>query len=342
MSSLLSNELSKPGEREAGTARRRSNRSGWALLAVLVRSVVVAAFVVVVTFFLIRYLLGDPAYQYAMARNGGQPPNPQAVEIARHQLGVDAPILEQFWRYVTGLSHGDLGASFQPGRLPVGTLVWSGLSTTLVLSALTVVLSTVLGTVLGLWLATVRFRPLDSSVRIVAMAGIAAPPALVGLVLIWLSSATGDVLPAGGWGHGYPENFRYLVLPVLALSVGFVSVILRVVRERARATLAQDHIEAARTRGISRRTLLIRHVLPECMVPLLRFLALNTALLLSWAVVVEVVFGVPGLGRVLLAAVHANDYPTIQACAMLTGLVVVVLFAAAQIAGAMIDPRTRQ
>ena len=132
------------------------------------------------------------------------------------------------------------------------------------------------------------------------------------------------------------------MLPVIALCVGFVPVILRVVRERARATLAEPHIDAARTRGIPPRTLVVGHVLPECVVPLLRFIALNTAWLLSGAVVVEVVFGIPGIGRVLLAAVTSADYPTIQACAMLTGLLVVVCFAVAQIAGALIDPRTRQ
>jgi peptide/nickel transport system permease protein len=258
------------------------------------------------------------------------------------QLGINSPILAQFRHYVTGLLHGNLGNSFQPGRLPVAALVWSGFSTTLVLTGLTVLVSTVVGTLLGLWLAIVRSRPLDNLVRIFAMTGIAAPSALVGLVLIWLSSSTGDVLPAGGWGNGYPENFQYLVLPVITLCAGFVPVLLRVVRERARAVLAEEHIEAARTRGIPPLRLVSAHVLPECLVPLLHFIALNTAWLLSGAVVVEVVFGVPGIGRVLLAAVNTDDYPTIQACAMLLGLVVVICFAVAQIAGAIIDPRTRQ
>jgi peptide/nickel transport system permease protein len=306
-----------------------------------VNSAAVAAFVVVVTFFLIRYLLGDPAYQYAMSQNGGQPPQPAAVAAARTQLGINQPILSLFWQYIAGLLHGSLGDSYQPGHIPVGTLVWSGFSTTLVLTGLTVLVSALLGTALGLWLAIVRSRFLDSVVRIFAMAGIAAPAALVGLLLIWLSSSTGHILPAGGWGSGYPANFRYLVLPVITLSVGFVPVILRVVRERARATLAAPHIEAARTRGIPPTRLVLGHVLPECLVPLVHFIALNTAWLLSGAVVVEVVFGVPGIGRVLLAAVTADDYPTIQGCAMLLGFVVVLCFAIAQIVGALVDPRTR-
>jgi peptide/nickel transport system permease protein len=312
-----------------------------AVVTTLLNSLLVALFVVVVTFFVTRYLLGDPAYQYAMAKNGGQPPSARSVEAARAQLGIAAPILDQFGHYMRGLLHGDLGSSFQPGHLPVRKLVWSGFTTTLVLTGLAVLVSTVLGTALGLWLAVVRSRFLDTALRTFAMAGIAAPAALVGLLLIWLSTSLGGVLPAGGWGGGYPANFRYLALPVLTLCIGLVPVILRVVRERARAVLAEDHIAAARTRGIPPLSLVLGHVLPECLVPLLRFIALNTAWMLAGAVVVEVVFAVPGLGRVLLAAVHTDDFPTIQACAMLLGFVVVICFAAAEILGGLVDPRTR-
>jgi ABC-type dipeptide/oligopeptide/nickel transport system permease component len=328
-------KLSNWAPGRSSSASRRTLRT---VLVTLLNAVLVALFVVVITFFLIRYLLGDPAYQYAMSQNGGHPPAAAAVAAARVTLGINSPILTQFWHYLTGLLHGNLGTSFQSARMPVTTLVWSGFSTTLVLAGLTVIVSTVSGTLLGLWLAVVRSRFLDNLVRIIAMMGIAAPPALVGLV----SSSTGDILPAGGWGGGYPANFQYLVLPVVTLSAGFAPVIMRVVRERARAILAEEHIEAARTRGTPPLRLVLGHVLPECMVPLLRFIALNTTWLLSFAVVVEVVFGVPGLGRVLLTAANADDFPTIQACAMLLGFVVVICFAVAEIAGALIDPRTRQ
>jgi peptide/nickel transport system permease protein len=127
---------------------------------------------------------------------------------------------------------------------------------------------------------------------------------------------------------------------VITLCAGFIPVIMRMVRERARAVLAEEHIDAARTRGTPPLRLVFGHVLPECLVPLLHFIALNAAWLLSGAVVVEVVFGVPGIGRVLLNAVNVDDYPTIQGCAMLTALVVVVCFAVAQVAEAVIDPRT--
>jgi peptide/nickel transport system permease protein len=334
--------LTEPGSWPSGRPAGASGRMLRTVVVTLVNAVLVAAFVVVVTFFLIRYLLGDPAYQYAMAQNGGKPPALAAVAAARAELGINSPILTQFWHYAAGLLHGSLGNSFQPGRPPVTTLMWSGFSTTLVLTGFTVVISAVLGTLLGLWLAAVHSRFADNLLRLFAMTGIAAPSALVGLVLIYLSAALGGILPAGGWGYGYPANFRYLALPVITLCIGFVPVILRVVRERARAVLAEEHIEAARTRGTPPLRLMFGHVLPECLVPLLHFIALNTAWLLSGVVVVEVVFGIPGVGRVLLAAITADDYPTLQACAMLLGFVTVLCFAVARIAGAIIDPRTRQ
>jgi len=108
-----------------------------------------------------------------------------------------------------------------------------------------------------------RSKTLDNLVRMSAMGGIAAPAALVALVLMSLNSALGGLLPTGGWGSGYPGNFKYLALPVITLCVGFVPQILRVVRERARAVLAEEHIEAARTRGIPPRVLILGHVLPN-------------------------------------------------------------------------------
>lgn len=341
VSTALPAALRRPdGPAGGGRPIRGSGRTVRTVVVTLVNALLVAAFVVVVTFFLIRYLLGDPAYQYAAHQNGGQPPTPPLVQAARVQLGINHPILSQFWQYVTDLLHGDLGSSFQPGHESVGTLLLSGFSVTLLLTGLTVLVSTLVGTLLGLWLAIVRAPFLDNLVRILAMGGLAAPAALVALLLMWVNSALGGVLPTGGWGGGYPANFQYLALPVITLCIGFVPQILRLIRERARAVLAEEHIEAARTRGIPQRTLLLGHVLPECMAPLLRFIALNTAWLLSFAVVVEVVFAVPGLGRVLLDAANDDDYPTIQGCAMLLGFVVVICFATAQILGALIDPRT--
>lgn len=342
VSALLPNRLKKSGDWAAGRFGRGTGKTARTLVATIANAMLVAAFVVVVTFFLIRGLLGDPAYQYAMAKNGGVPPNAAAVHAARIELGINSSVPHQFWQYITGLLHGSLGNSFQPGHEPVATLIGSGFLVTLVITGLTVLISTLLGTLLGLWLAVTRSQVLDNPVRISAMGGIAAPQALVGLLLMWLNSALKGVLPTGGWGSGYPGNFRYLALPVITLCIGFVPQILRVVRERARAVLAEHHIEAARTRGIPPRALILGHVLPECLVPLIRFVALNTAWLLSGAVVVEVVFGVPGIGQVLLNAVNADDFPTIQGCAMLTGFVVVLCFAVAQIAGALIDPRTAE
>jgi peptide/nickel transport system permease protein len=307
----------------------------------LANSLLVAFCVVIITFFLIRYLLGDPAYQYAMAQNGGNAPAPASVEAARIHLGLTSSTAEQLGHYLLGLLHGDLGTSFQGAQLPVGQLVWGGFCVTLLLTGLAMAMSTVAGAAIGLWLANVRVRLIDTWARLGVMVGIAAPAALVGLLLVWLASVVPGVLPAGGWGQGYPSNFRYLVLPVLALCVGLVPAIVRVVRERGRAVLDEPHIDAARTRGISPAQLLIRHVLPECAAPLVRFLALNTAWLLSGAVVVETAFGIPGIGRTLENAVNADDFPVIQACAMLTGFLVVICFAIAQVVSRLIDPRTR-
>lgn len=306
-----------------------------------VNSVAVAFTVVLITFFLVRWLLGNPAWGYAMTANGGLPPTPAEVHAAQLHLGISGSALSQLGQYLSGLAHGNLGISFEGAQLPVATLIWGGFQNTLVLSAMAVVVSLLVGTAVGLALAMTPSRGVNGAARAAIAVTIAMPPVMTGLLLVWLAVALHGTLPAGGWGNGYPANFRYLILPTLALCIGFGPALARVVRERALAVLAEPHIDAARARGVPPLQLALRHVLPECVVPLIRFLALGTAGLLSGAVVVENVFAIPGIGTTLTNAVNADDFPVIQGCVMLTGFVVVICLAIAQIAGAAIDPRTR-
>ncbi|MFE2038514.1 ABC transporter permease [Streptomyces scopuliridis] len=326
---------------DPGRRRRASLRKLAASLAPVPNALIVAFCVVVVTFFLIRVVLGDPAYQYAMNQNGGQPPAPSQVAAIRHSFGLDRPVLVQFGSYLVGLLHGDMGFSYQNLSVPVSTVALGNLGTTAIMTALTIVTSALIGIVLGLAVALARFRTLDNMVRLIAMVGISAPTALVGLMLILSVSVAGRLLPAGGWGSGYPENFRYLVLPVATLVIWFAPAILRVVLERARAVFDEPFVEAALARGVPPLRLVVFHVLPSCALPVINFLALKTAWLLGGAVVTELVFGMPGLGHTMSSAITAADYPVIQACALLAGLLVVACTMTAAIVGRAIDPRTR-
>jgi ABC-type dipeptide/oligopeptide/nickel transport system permease component len=301
----------------------------------------VALGVMVVTFFLIRFALEDPAVGRARQVTLLLSVPPELVEQMRQDLGIEGNWIQQFGVYLLDLLGGDLGDSYQYSELSVAQLVGAGLGTTLMVAVLTAAVSSVLGIALGLATGTKAGRSFDRLMRGASTVAMSAPSALIALALILLLSVRLGWLPAGGWGDGYPENFRYLVLPVATLCVWYTPMILRVVRERVASVMADGHIEAARARGLSPWRITLAHVLPSCALPLVTMVALSMGGLLSGAVIVEIVFGIPGIGHVMTGAINTSDFPVIQALTIFTALVIVTCNMAAEVAGRAIDPRTR-
>jgi peptide/nickel transport system permease protein len=325
----------RPGARLSPLAKRRLR----ALARPLGSAAAVSLGVVLVTFTLLRTVLGDPAYVMAMKTYANQPP-PEAIEDIRRRLGLDAGFFSQLGDYLWGLAHGDLGKSFQFG-MPVTDVVMAGLGTTVLVALLTIVSSNVIGVALGLVTASTRWRFADFLVRLASMLALASPGALIALLLILVLAVNVGVVPAGGWGDGYPGNFRYLILPVGTLVLGSMPGVFRITYERARDILAQPHIEADRARGIPPWRINLVHVLPNCAVPLLTLVAMSFAGLLGGAVITEMIFGIPGIGHLMTNAIAAADYPVIQGLTLMTGLTVVLCNLASEVIGRVIDPRTR-
>jgi len=308
----------------------------WRFVQPLVQAAIVSFFVVVITFFLSRLFLGDPARRM-LGINASQ----AEVDALRAEWGLDRPLVVQFGDYMLGLLQGDMGMSIMGSGVSVSTLIFGTLGNTVALALLSLTFAVILGIITGLWAAVTRVRAVDVSLRFLAMLGLAAPPALVGLLLIFGLAVQARLAPVGGWGSGYPENFRYLLLPVLTVTILATPLFLRVVRERAVTVLSEPHIEASRARGIPPVRLLIRHVLPNCAVPVVTVAGLSAGSLLSGAVIAEAVFGMPGLGLVLLNAMKSSDFPVIQGAAIISGAAVALCNALAEIAQRAIDPRTR-
>lgn len=307
-----------------------------ALLRPLGNALVISVFVALVTFFLGHAVLSNPGRAIL-----GTTATPQSVQELNHRLGVTDPLGEQFGRYLSDLAHGDLGTSWQHAGVGVSSLVLGGLGDSVLLAGLCVVVSAPVAIALGLAAAGSRRRLFDMTLRSVALIGLAAPSAFVGLVLILLVAYKAGLAPVGGWGSGLPGNLRYAWLPAATLSIYLTPIILRAVRERARAVLAEPHIEAAVARGVPQRRILLRHVLPNCAAPVLTIIGVNLGGLLSGAIVVEVVFGVPGLGQATRTAMSSVDLPVLQGIALVCGVLVTVSNSAAEIVQRVVDPRLR-
>ena len=327
-----------PRLRRHGAGRRDASGSpGARLLAQLGQAVIVAFAVVSVVFFLVRLVPGDPASQML-----GFHATPQAVAALRAQMNLNHPLLVSYGIYLGQLLHGDLGHSIVQAGTPVTQIVARTLPVTCVLIAMTILLSVIGGVSVGLTAALTRRNSVDNTIRGSLVLLLSAPPFFVGLLLILVFALRWGVLPAGGWGNGWPGNLRYLILPSIALSCYLMPLIARTVRQVAADTTEEQFIESAISRGLTRRSTVLRHVLPNSMLPVITLLGLNIGALIAGAVIIESVFALPGIGSALVQAVNARDYPVIQGIAVISALFVVASNLIADALYVLADPRTRR
>lgn len=307
---------------------RIARMTGQALLTIAV--------VVVLVFLLVRLIPGDPVRVIL----GSEYSPEEAAELAS-QLNLDKSVPEQFLLYVGGLFRGDLGESTsQPGR-SVADIIGDALPATAAIALAGIVIGVVVGIVLGLLAALSKRRGVDLSVRTSSMITFSTPAFLVGLLLILVFSLTLGWLPAGGWPGTWPENFAYLILPGIALSTTMSTLVTRTVRQSAIDSEGQQYMEAAFMRGLPARVLTMKHTLPNSLLPVLTLIGISFATLLTGAIIVESVFGIPGLGSEMSQAVSRRDYPVIQGIALVSAIVVVISGYVVEIAYTFVDPRAR-
>jgi peptide/nickel transport system permease protein len=298
--------------------------------------VLVAVLVTVLTSLLIHLSPGNPARTIL----GNRASRAQVAQLSR-QMHLNTPLWDQIWLSVRGAATGNLGESLsEPGRSVLSIIV-AALPVTLTLIAIAVVVSALAGIALGLWGALTAHRAIDESVSGSAITLLALPPFVLALLLLAFVAVDWKLAPAGGWGSGWPGHLGYAWLPSLALCGLLMPQVLRTVRQTAGEVRTHDFVEAAHARGLPPIRVTLRHVLPNAGLPVITVLGLNAAGLIAGAVVVEAVFGLPGLGQVLQNAVEARDYPLLQGVALVTALLVVAINAITDLAYALIDPRIR-
>jgi peptide/nickel transport system permease protein len=292
--------------------------------------------ITLIAFLLIHLVPGDPA-RIAL----GPRASTQSVDLARHQLGLDKPILRQYFDFITGIFRGDLGYSVQQ-RAPVGTLLWPRVAPSLLLLAYATWLSVLIGVPLGLISGLFRDRPIDHAIRLVMTVTFAMPSFWLALVLVEITSLRLHVLPVSGYGGGTASLLRDLTLPALTIALYLAPMLARTLRGSVIDVLASDYVEAARARGLSSTRVIGKHVLRNASLATITVLTVNLGFLLSGTVIIEVVFDIPGLGSQIVAAVQTRDFPLVQALSLLFGAIVIAINVAADAAYTLLDPRARE
>ena len=320
-----------------GLAARRAKPAWLAARAGAMAATLLVASMVV--FVLLQVAPGDPV-RYMMGLNA----DPAALATLRHQLGLDAPAGLRYLRWIAGLSRGDLGLSYTY-RTPVAGLALDGLAVSAPLTLYALALSTAVAFVAGLASAARPYGWVDRSLAALAQLGVAVPGFWLGMVLVIVVAERLGWATAGGfpgWSGGAAPALAALTLPAVALAVPQAAVLARVLRGELLTAMAADYVRTARARGLSRVQALLRHALPNALAPVLTVLGLQFAYLLAGAVVIETVFDLPGLGRLLFQAVAQRDLMVVQSVVM--GLVTAVVATAflTDLAAAALDPRVSE
>jgi peptide/nickel transport system permease protein len=284
------------------------------------------------TFSILHLVPGDPvaAMLGRQAVSGAQ-----AAEL-RAQLGLNDPLPVQYLRYLGAALTGDLGQSIR-SRQPVTTLIGQQLPSTLQLAAAALTVALVLGFAAGLAAAFWRGSWLDSAVTLLAVGSISIPSFWLGMLLIFLFAVQLGWLPSSS-GRG---DWRGLILPALTLGMAEAGVIARIVRASLIDQFDRAYLALARAKGLNRRTALVRHALPNALIPVVTLLGLQVGFLLVGAIVVETVFARQGLGRLAVAAINNRDYPLVQGVVLVTATAYVLINTLTDLAYAWLDPRIR-
>ena len=300
------------------------------LLSRLGQSVFILIGVTVITFALAFLVPADPVRMIA-----GRSASPATVENIRHQLGLDRPVPEQYVRYVTRLVHGDLGRSYMQ-KTQVSTLIASRLPATLLLMAGAIFFELLIGLTAGIWAATRRGHFSDQAVMVASFVGVSAPQFLVGLLLLYVFANLLNLFPLGGYG-----DLHHLILPALTLGIGGGGWYSRVMRSSMADVLRQDYIRTARAKGLKERKVVLVHGLRNAILPVVAMVGLDIGIFRSGAVVVESVYGGPGIGQLAWQAIQVIDIPIIMGVTLTAAVAIVLGNLLADLVTPFIDPRVR-
>jgi peptide/nickel transport system permease protein len=306
----------------SGTSRRFLTRFGEGLIAI---------WGVVTIVFVVSRLLGDPAV--LLLPIGAS--EAQLQEL-RTQLGLDQPMLVQYFTFLIDLLHGDFGQSFQFSR-PALDVVLERLPATAMLAATALVIGVVVGGVAGALAAIYRGSVLEAVVMCIALLAQATPSFWLGIMLILAFAVDLGWLPTGGYG-----TLEHLVLPAVTLACFTTASIARLLRSSMLDVLREDYIRTAQAKGLMTRSIYIRHVIRNSLIPVVTMVGILAGELLGGAAVTETVFGWPGVGRVIVQAIETKDFPVVQAGVAIVATIFVLVNLLVDGLYAVLDPRIRQ
>jgi peptide/nickel transport system permease protein len=308
----------------------------------VIHAVIVLILVTLIVFLAMRILPGDPIY---MIMTEGQMTDisEEDIEAARHEYGLDRPLMVQYFDWLVGVIRGDLGTSLMQ-RLPVTYMLGHGIPITLNIGLLAFVISLILGIPAGVICAIRRGKWLDTVVTILANIGITVPTFWLGIMLIYLFALKLGWLPVQGYVSPFTDlgqNIKLIVMPVVCLAIFPISAVARQTRSSMLEVIRQDYIRTAWSKGLKERAVITRHALKNGLIPVVTLSGVSLSYIIGGSVLIEIVFNITGVGRILVSAVFAYDYTLVQGCVLFVAIAILLINFIVDISYAWLDPRIR-
>lgn len=304
----------------------------------LLASIPVLLFVALFTFSLLYLTPGDPA-----AVIGGADATPEDIEALRLKLGLNESFPVRLWKWLGTVLRGDLGVSIFSNH-SVTSLILDRVQPTLSLAILSLMIAVGMGVPMGILAAWKAHTWIDHVVMLIAAFGIAVPSFALAFLVMWIFGLKFRLFPVAGFTpitDGFVPFIKHLAMPAFTVGFSFMALVARMTRASMLEVLQEDYIRTARAKGLGERLVLYRHALKNAMLPVLTIIGLGLAALVAGLVVVETVFGVPGLGRLVADSISRRDYPVIQGVILTSSVIYIFVNLLVDVLYAYLDPRIR-
>jgi peptide/nickel transport system permease protein len=309
----------------------------------LLMAILVLILVSLIVFFAMRLLPGDPLVIFMGRMAEGGSLSELQMENMRHEFGLDKPLMVQYVNWLGGVVHGDLGTSIYYHE-SVGALMGRRFPITLHLGITAFALEILLGITMGVIAAVKRGTWIDTTATTLANLGVTVPQFWLGILMIYLFGLTLGWLPIAGYtsmGDNFWMSWKQLIMPVACLSITGMAFTARQTRSAMLEVIQQDYIRTAWSKGLSERTIIIKHALKNSLIPVITVLGMGLSMIFGGSVLIETVFAIPGIGRLMVSSIFAQDYIVIQSGTLILAAIVILVNVLIDISYGWLDPRIR-
>lgn len=309
----------------------------------LIIAVVILIIVTLIVFFVMQLLPGDPLVIFLGQQAGTGSMSQEQLEQLYIRYGLDKPLIVQYWNWISGVVRGNLGESIYYHE-NVGTLLMERFPVTLDLGIKSFIIYNILGIMMGMIAALRRGKWLDTLATVLSYLGVSIPVFWLGILLIYLFGLKLEWFPIIGLPsltEDFLGNLHHSVLPVFCLSLMGWAVIARQTRSSVLEVMSQDYIRTAWSKGLTERKVIVRHILKNSLIPVVTLMGIGLGLMFGGQVFIEQVFAIPGVGRLLVGSIFAQDYQVVQSATLIIATIVILVNLIVDISYGWLDPRIR-